>query len=155
MPHPEFTDHWLDRIPTALVEWGGFFAAIRYELETLINSGHIGHGIIYIPEEEPDEDEHGSEFDEPFSLSFSFYEDAAVVCFSDNKISGDKFTVNSDLTWSYEPEEIGTIRELTPELAFWLDDQESPAGKATVLAVAVTKAWIITPPAVTQGWLLK
>lgn len=143
--------YWFDRIPTALVEWGGFFAAIRYELETLIDSGHIGRGIVYIPEEEPKEDGYRSQFDEPFSLSFYFHEDSLSIDFSDNKVSFDDFIVNSDLTWSYEPEDLETIGELTPELAFWLDDQESLAGKAAVLAIAVAKAWIVTPPSCDAG----
>lgn len=147
----DLADHWFDRIPTALDEWGGFFAAIRHELETTINSGHIGRGIVYIPEEELDEDEYGSEFEEPFTLSFSFFEDSTHVCFSNNKIAGDEFVVNSDLTWSYSPEEMGTIGELTPEFSFWLDKQESLAGKVAVLAIAVAKAWIITPPSCDAG----
>lgn len=56
---------------------------------------------------------------------------------------------------SLDPEDLGTIGEVAPEFAFWLDDQESLAGKAAVLAIAVAKAWIITPPAVTQVLLLK
>lgn len=149
------SNHWFERIPSALFEWGGFFSAIRYELETLINSGHIGHAIVFIPEEGPDEDVYRSEFDDPLRLSFSFHDDCISIYFSDNKVSFDNFTVNSDLTWSYIPEDMETIGELTPEFAFWLDDQESLAGKAAVLAIAVAKAWIITPPSCDAGLALE
>lgn len=142
---------WFDRIPSALAEWGGFFIAIRYELESLVSAGHIGSASVYIPEREPEEDTHSSEFDEAFRLYFYFHDDSIVISFSDNKVSFDDFTVNSDSTWSYDPEDLETVGELTPEFAFWLDDQESLAGKAAVLAIAVARAWIITPPSYDAG----
>jgi hypothetical protein len=151
MPRLDLAGHWFDRIPTALIEWGGYFAAIRFELETLINSGHIGNAIVYIPEEEPDEDVYRSEFDEPFRLSYSFFDDCILVSFSNNKISGDQFTVNLDLTWSYDPEDMGTIGGLSPEFVLWLNNQESLAGKAAVLSIAIAKAWLINPPSSSAG----
>jgi hypothetical protein len=115
MPSLDLAQIWFDRNPTPLLEWGGFFPAIRYELDSLFGDGHIGHAIAYILEEEPDEDVYRSEFDEPLRLSFSLYDDSIHVYFSDNKIAGDEFTISRDLTWSYDPEDWGRIGELTPE----------------------------------------
>ncbi len=145
------SNFWFERIPSALSEWGGFFSAIRHELETLVRDGHVGEVTVLIPEEEQDEDEYRPGIDEPFKLTFYLSDHFISVYFSNNRISGDEFTINQDLTWSYDPEDCGKTGELTPGFLFWLHEQVSLAGTAAVLAVALAKAWIITPPSFDAG----
>jgi hypothetical protein len=86
-----------------------------------------------------------------FRLSFTFFEDSKRVYYSNQKISGDCFSVNKDLTWSYDADDMGEIKELTPEFKSWLDEQDTQECKLAVLAVAVAKAWLEYPPNQSAG----
>jgi hypothetical protein len=84
-------------------------------------------------------------------LSFSFFEDEAQVSWSGQTIGLDSFSVNKDLSFSRNLEEVTSVRELSPEFEAWLDQQESWSGKLAVLATAIAKAWLGNPPATNSG----
>ena len=142
----EYSNHWFCRVPSELLEWADFFVAIKYEVQELITTGYLGHASVYLPEVKGPEWERADVEDETFALTFAFHDDETLVYWADEFIGADEFTVNHDLRWAYDPDDMGTIGELSLEISSWLDNEESIAGKVAVLAVAVARAWLRSPP---------
>ena len=151
MSRVQFSNHSFDLIPSGLYEWGNFFLALKAELLDLINGGHIGHASVYLPEHNSldcplDQDEL---YD--FRINFSFHDDSTSVYWAAETLGADAFTVNRDLSWTYDPDDMGKIGEPTPDFKAWLEYQESQAGKLAVLAIAVARAWLRNPPNQSSG----
>lgn len=142
----EYSNHWFRKVPKGLLEWSDFFLAIKAEVQEVLATGHTGHGSVYLSEFRSSEFEDYQDENSVFELTFTFFEDATLVYWADEFIGADKFTVNHDLSWSYDRDDMGKIQQLPPEFSSWLDDEESVAGKVSVLAIAVAKAWMSAPP---------
>lgn len=142
----EYSSHWFRRIPNDLLEWGDFFLAIKAEIQEVIASGHLGHGSVYLSESRGTDFERHKDEAEVFELTFTFSDGATLVYWANEFIGADKFTINHDLSWAYDPDDMGTIGELPLEFSSWLDVEESVAGKVAVLAVAIARAWLRNPP---------
>jgi len=142
----QYSTHWFDRIPSSLFEWGDFFLALRTEIGTLISSGHLGHATLSLSEQ------HCSECWETlgggplFQLSFTFVVTSTNVSWSAETLGADSFTVNQDLSWSYDVDDMGTIGELSDEFRSWVEHQDNLSGRVAVFAIAIAKNWLINPP---------
>lgn len=151
MANVEYSNHWFNRIPSALFEWGDFFAALRYELASLVDSSYVGQATIYLRDHGLSECGWHQDKRETCQLTFTFFDDSMLVDWASETLGFDKYTINQDLSWSYDCEDSGRNLELTEEFKFWIEDQDTLAGKASVLAIVVAKAWMINPPGQNSG----
>ncbi len=149
-----YSNHWFDRIPTALFEWGDFFLALRREIEFLVNSGHLGWATVYLPEVEC-ECSSGLDDRHNFRLTFGFYENETDVYWAAQTMGADRFSVKHDLTWTYDVDDMGKLGELAPEYKSWLEQQESRSAMVAVLAIAVARTWLDHPPSQNSGLALE
>lgn len=150
----EYSNHWFDRIPSALFEWGDFFAALRYELTILSGSPNIRTARLYLPGHQSSYCRCWEDERDISRLTFSFYEDSIHVYWATETIGADHFSVNGDLTWSYDSDDMGKMDGLTPEIESWLEYEETVAGKVAVLAIAIAKTWMDSPPGKNFGMSL-
>jgi|688.fasta_scaffold30492_4 hypothetical protein len=149
-----YSNHWFDRIPTSLFEWGDFFLALRREIEFLVNSGHLGWATVYLPEVNCECSEDLNDRNH-FKLTFGFYDDTTDVSWAAQTIGADHFSVGHDLSWTYDVDDMGKIGELTPEFRSWLEQQETRSDIVAVLAIAVARTWLGNPPSLNSGLALE
>jgi hypothetical protein len=151
----EYSKHWFNRIPSALFEWGDFFSALRHELASLIDSSYVGNATLYLPEHQTSQCGWHQDERETCQLSFTFFDDSMHVEWASETLGFDQYTVNQDLSWTYDSEDSGRILVLTDEFKSWVQDQDTQAGMAAVLAIAVAKAWIGNPPGQNSGMTIE
>jgi hypothetical protein len=127
--------------------WGDFYLALKSELEPVLALRKQAHATVYT-----EETQNCSECFEPedekyrFRLTFDIYEDLMSVSWSAQVIGFDSFSVNPDLSWSYDTDESPQRVELRGEFQSWLDGQETVAGVAAVLGAAIVKTYLGRPP---------